>query len=350
MLLSIGGFLCGLLAGAAARYGRLCSMGAVEESVVGGSWRGLKAWGLALAIAIILTQAGSRLGLFDLKNSIFAATAIDWPAALIGGLVFGIGMALTGTCSFGVLVRLGGGDLRALVSALLIGIAAFAFNSGILSSARSSLNGLSLVEVSSPDGAMLPGTLSTMMGETGAFLVIGFFVCFLISSALSDGRLLKRPRLLLGATGVGIAVAAGWIITGSAYMNMDTARVESLSFVAPVGRILLQTMSETLQDATFTSMTVLGVIAGALVVAYARDEVQWEAFDDAREMRRHMLGAVLMGGGGVLAKGCTIGQGLSAGSALALTAPLSILGIFIGAKIGLALLLHQPELVFSKSR
>lgn len=350
MLLSLGGFFCGLIAGAAARYGRLCSMGAIEDAVMGGSWRGLKAWGLALAVAIILTQTASAFGLFDLGGSIYATTALDWPAALLGGLIFGVGMALTGTCSFGVLVRLGGGDLRAFVSAILIGVAAFAFAGGILAPVRSALNGLSIVDLPTPQHAMLPHLLNGALGPAAALLICGFLVCFLISSALSDGRLLRRPRLILSAIILGISVAAGWVITGLAFANMDTARIESLSFVAPVGRILLQTMSETLQDAAFTSMTVLGVVAGSLGVAYARDEVNWEAFDDAREMRRHIAGAVLMGGGGVLAKGCTIGQGLTAGSALAITAPLAILGIFIGAKLGLAMLLHEPGLILSRSR
>jgi hypothetical protein len=325
-------------------------MSAIEDAVIGSSWRGMKAWGLALAVAIVLTQTASMFGLFDLGGSIYATTALDWPAALIGGLVFGLGMALTGTCSFGVLVRLGGGDLRALVSAMLIGVAAFAFASGILAPVRSALNGLAVVDLPTREHALLPHMLNWTLGRPAELLICGFLVCFLISSALSDGRLLRRPRLMVSAVGLGVAVTAGWVITGLAYTNMDTARIESLSFVAPVGRILLQTMSETLQDATFTSMTVLGVVAGSLGVAYARDEVNWEAFDDAREMRRHIAGAVLMGGGGVLAKGCTIGQGLTAGSALAVTAPLTILGIFVGAKLGLAMLLHEPGLIFSKAR
>lgn len=350
MLLSLGGFLCGLLAGAGARYGRLCSMSAVEDAVIGGSWRGLKAWGLALAVAIILTQMARLLGFVDLSGSIYAVQVLDWPAALLGGLIFGFGMALTGTCSFGVLVRLGGGDLRALVSALFIGIAAFAFSSGILAPARALLNGLAPVSLPSAEHSLLPHLLAATAGDVAAWIVCGLIVAFLLSSAFSDGRLLRRPRLMLGAAAVGVAVAAGWLVTGLAYANMETVRVESLSFVAPVGRILLQTMSETLQDATFTSMIAFGVVAGALLVAYFQDEIQWEAFDDAREMRRYIGGAVLMGAGGVLAKGCTIGQGLSAGSALSITAPLAILGIFIGAKLGLAVLLHQPELVFSKLR
>jgi uncharacterized membrane protein YedE/YeeE len=350
MVLTIGGFLCGLLAGFAARYGRLCSMSAVEDAVIGGSWRGLKAWGLALAVAIMLTHAAAGLHLFNPATSIYATTLLDWPAAIIGGLLFGIGMALTGTCSFGLLVRLGGGDLRALVTSLLVGISAFAFAGGILSSVRFAMTGISVIELGNPESALLPGLLQSNLGTPAMYLVCGLIVCFLVSSAFSDGRLLRRPRLLFSGAALGVAVASGWIVTSCSYMNMDTARIESLSFVAPTGRILLEIMSEKLQDTTFGVVTVLGVICGSLLVAAARNELQWEAFDDAREMRRHMVGAVLMGSGGVLAKGCTIGQGLTAGSVLSVLVPLTLIGIFIGAKIGLAALLLEPSLVFSRSK
>lgn len=350
MVLIIGGFVCGLLAGIAARYGRLCSMSAVEDAVIGGSWRGMKAWGLALSIAIILTQLAAWLDLFHPPSSMYATASLDWPSALMGGIVFGFGMALTGTCSFGLLVRLGGGDLRALISSLFVGIAAFAFSSGILSPLRQTITGLSTISLGSPNEALLPGLIEANFGKTAALFICGYIVFFLLSSAFSDGRLLRRPRLMVSGVILGAAIAGGWAVTGYSYFNMDTARIESLSFVAPTGKILLEVMSPRLQDAAFGIVSVLGVICGSLVVSAARQEIQWEAFDDAREMRRHLVGAVLMGVGGVLAKGCTIGQGLTAGSVLSVLVPLTLIGIFIGAKLGLAVLLLEPSLVFSRSK
>lgn len=350
MTLVIGGFLCGLLAGAAARFGRLCSMSAIEDAVIGGSWRGLKAWGLALAVAVLLTQAAAYFSFFDPVFSIYATSSLDWAAAAMGGLLFGFGMALTGTCSFGLLVRLGGGDFRALVSAIFLGVAAFAFIGGILSPARSMLTGIAAIELSTPGNALFPSLLEAKLGAVASLIICGFAVCFLISSALSDGRLLRRPRLILSAVALGCAVAGGWVVTGLAYQNMDTYRVESLSFVAPVGRVLLEVMGETLQDTGFGAASVFGVLCGSFLVALARREVQLEAFDDAREMRRHIFGAALMGVGGVLAKGCTIGQGLTAASVFSVVTPLAILGIFVGAKLGLAALLLEPSLAFSRSK
>jgi uncharacterized protein len=343
MILWIGGFICGCAAGAAARYGQLCSMGAIEDALIGGNSRSLKAWGLALATAIIATQLAQVFGLFDPSESIYASTTFDWPIALIGGTFFGLGMALVGTCGFGLLVRLGGGDLRSFVTAILLGIVAFSVNTGALTPLRSYFSNLSVVEFASKDRAFLPTLLQSTVGSTLALIICGFIVCFLVSSALSDGRLLRRPRLMASAVALGLAVTGGWIITGLAYNSMATAHIESLSFVAPVGRAVLQLMSENLRDIDFSVACVLGVVSGSILMAVMRNEFHWEAFDDAREMRRHILGAALMGFGGILAKGCTIGQGLTAGSVLTLTSPVVIAGIFIGAKLGLVILLGAPH-------
>lgn len=158
-------------------------------------------------------------------------------------------------------------------------------------------------------------------------------------AVLFDERLRRRPRLLLAGVALGIAIVAGWATTGHAVAELETTRLESLSFVAPVGRLLLQFMSDGLSDAGFGVISVIGVVAGSMVIAAMRGDTRWEAFDDEREMRRHILGAALMGFGGVLARGCTIGQGLSAASILAVTAPIAIAGMLIGARIGLAVLI-----------
>jgi len=349
MVLTVGGFLCGLLAGAAARYGRLCSMSAIEDAVIGGNWRGIKAWGLTLAVAIITTQTAVALHLVDPDRSIYAATKLDWFAAALGGFFFGCGMALTGTCSFGLLVRSGGGDLRALVSTMLIGITAFAFLIGPLFPARSMLTDIAAIDLPSRDQAFLPNLIGLKFGTPTALVLCAFTVIFLISSAASDGRLLRRPRLMFSAVVLGTTIALGWLVTGLAYQYMETARIESLSFVAPAGRLLLETMGTTVQDAEFGIASLFGVVCGSLLIAVGRSEFQLEAFDDAREMRRHFVGATLMAGGGVLAKGCTIGQGLTAGSLLSVAAPLTIIGILLGAKFGLAILLHEPMHAISKS-
>lgn len=350
MILIAGGFVCGLVAGAAARYGHLCSMGAIEDATIGGNWRGIKAWGMALASAVIATQTSYYFGLFDPLNSFYATTAFDWPAALLGGIFFGFGMALVGTCSFGLLVRLGSGDLRALVTSMIVGIAAIAVNNGALSSLRMQFEGLHTIALDAPRQAFAPGLLESFVGTQTSTIICRVLLALLFVCAAFDEKLLRRPRLMISAVMLGLAVAGGWIVTGWAYEAMETARVESLSFVTPGGRTLLQLMSESLRDTSFSIATLLGVVTGSLLVAKVRQEICWEAFDDVREMRRHILGGLFMGFGGVLAKGCTIGQGISAGSVLALSMPIVVFGIFLGAKIGLAILIGHPLIGRLKSQ
>lgn len=340
MLLLAGGFICGFAAGAAARYGRLCTMGAIEEVLVAHDSRALKAWGLALAVAIGTTQILSGTGLVHLTSSIYAGVQLSWLSALVGGVLFGLGMALVGTCSFGLIVRAGTGDLRAVLSALLVGIFAFAAIAGPLSFLRTFIGERGVIELPAPHGTLLPALIADRYGAYAAVVVATGVVLSLVVVALTDRRLWRRPRLLGGALLLGLSIAGGWLVTSLSILNLDGVRAESLSFVAPVGRMLIEFMGGGVQGVEFGAATVVGVACGAFCVALAKDEIQWEAFDDAREMQRHILGAALMGLGGVLAKGCTIGQGMSAASALALSAPIVIVGIMIGAKLGLTYLLE----------
>lgn len=340
MLLLIGGFLCGLLAGAAARYGRLCSMGAVEDAVVANDWRAARAWLLAIAVAVATTEVASSYGAFDLRESVYATQRLDWVGTLLGGLMFGFGMALAGTCSFGLLVRAGTGDLRAVVTAAVVGISAFAATAGMLAPLRSALLGIAAIDLGGPHSALLGQLATTKWGPRAADVLTTVSVVLLAVVALTNRALLKRRRLIVAAVGMGLAVTMGWIITGRVIANLEEARLESLSFVAPTGRLMLELMGQSTQYGTFGAASVLGVIVGSLAVSFAKDEIRWEAFDDPREMRRHLLGALLMGVGGVLARGCTVGQGLTAASALSLSAPIAFLGIVIGARAGLMLLLE----------
>jgi uncharacterized membrane protein YedE/YeeE len=347
MLLTIGGFACGFAAGAAARYGRLCTMSAIEDAFIARDFRAARAWGLALATAIVFTHIFAWLNGVDLSASVYTSGVFDLAGALGGGLLFGLGMALVGTCSFGLLVRAGSGDLRAVMTAALVGIAAFAFTAGVLSPVRLQISGLAAVDLVSHGGPLFPGVLGQLTGQPElavAAVVIAAIVLVCVAAVVRDSRLARRPRLLTAAVVLGSSIAAGWAVTAISIDRLEGTRLESLSFVAPAGRLLLQLMSDTLRDVGYGVASVLGVVCGAGMMAIVKDEVRWEAFDDVREMRRHLLGAVLMGLGGVMARGCTIGQGMSAGSILAVSAPLVMLGVLIGARIGLAVLLEGRSL------
>ena len=337
--------LCGFLVGGAAGYavhrGRLCSFGAIEDALMGGDWRRMKTFALALAVAISGTQALAWTGLFDPAATTYVPSHVAFLSAALGSFVFGIGMALVGTCAFGSLVRLGAGDLRSLISLLLFGIAAYATLRGILSPLR--VDVLEHVFVAMPGGASSDAAslLGRLFGMDLRAPLATAIVLALLLWVFFDRRLRRSRRLLLAGAILGAGVAAGWAITGPLADPFDDhIRLRSLTFVGPVARALFGVAGNHADWLDFGAASVPGVVAGAFLHARLSGQFRWEAYDDHHEMRRHLTGAALMGFGGVLAGGCTIGQGLTAGSLLSLTWPITVLGMIAGARFGIAILVE----------
>lgn len=340
----IGGLLSGALAGAAARFGRLCTMSAIEDALIGGDYRGAKAWGIAVLTAIAATQSLVVAGLADVAPSRYNGALLPVGSILAGGLVFGLGMSLVGTCSFGLVVRMGGGDLRAGVTAIVVGVAAFATTAGVLEPLRQIVSRIGVFDLDVYGGAHLDGLVRNALGRGAGPAAL--LVCLGLLGLLiwHEPKVRRRKRLVAGALGLGLAVALGWVVTTMAVAALSTGRPESLSFVAPVGRLVLAVMGVPMGGLGFGVWATVGVLTASALVCAMRDELRWDGFDDGLEMRRHLAGGVLMGIGGVLAQGCTVGQGLSAASALALSSPLFLLGLVMGARIGLKYLIEGTAL------
>ena len=227
----------------------------------------------------------------------------------------------------------------ALTAAGVLAVAAAAATGGILAPIRLAVAGLWTVDLGSPSWAKL--NLAAELTGAASGLVFSLILCVVLATwIVSSVRFRRRRNLIVAGLGLGAAVTSGWIVTGPLAYPFGSHRLESLTFVAPLGRVLLLTIGATINEASFAVASVFGVLLGSCIVTWRRDELRWEAFDDAREMRLHMLGACLMGFGGVLARGCTIGQGLSAASTLALSAPIAILFMFLGARLGLFYLIE----------
>lgn len=345
--LGLSGLLIGFVAGYATRRARLCTFGAVEDVVAAGDWRRLKVFALALAVAAVCAQTLVAFGLLDPQLTTYAHARLPWLGVIVGALAFGLGMALVGTCAFGSLIRLGGGDLRALVTLGVFGLMALAWLRGALAPLR--LDGFERIHLD-VDAlyAALAGPVDPPAGL--GLLIAGLACAGLLGLIARDKRLWRAPRLLTGGLALGLCVGAGWLVTGVLADPFADTRVQSLTFVAPVARFINALAFSPGDWADFGVASVLGVALGAFAHALAAREFHWEAFDDSREMRRHLLGAALMGAGGVLAGGCTIGQGLSAGSLLSSTWPLAVAGMVIGARFGILLLVEGPlrEVVASR--
>lgn len=331
---TMAGFGGGALLGLAARVGRFCVMGAVEDAVYGGDLGRIRMLALAAAVAI----AGSFLligaGLLDPNATLYFHSAWSPAGSVIGGLLFGIGMSLVGTCAFGSLARAGGGDLRGVIIACTVGVTGYATASGPL---RPLLVWL-LPPDRGPGGAEFHG-LAHLAGATLGIspVVPALAVAAIMAAWVAWDRRFRRPgRHLVWSVAAGLAIVIAWAATSRLAMTgFDPVPVESFSFVAPIGEGVLYLMTAASTAPDFAVGAVAGVVAGAALGSIVKGEFRWEACDDARELRRQILGAMMMGVGGMLALGCTIGQGLSALSLLATSAPVSILAIMTGARLGL---------------
>ena len=309
---------------------------------MGRDWRRAKVFGLALALALGGTQLLVFMGGFDPTLSTYVPDRLALLPIAAGAVMFGFGMAMVGTCAFGSLVRLGGGDLRSFVVLIVFGALAYAMQRGILAPIR--IAAMEQLAVALP--GMTAGTLSGILTYFGLPLVapaLTFLASiFLLYLVFSDQRLRRARRLLTAGVLLGAGALAGWLATQTLADPLEPAtRTQSLTFVAPVGRALFGTLLGTLNLSDFGVGSVFGVVFGAFLASFMADEFRWNAFDDQWEMRRHLSGAALMGIGGVLAGGCTIGQGLTAGSLLALTWPITVGGMILGARLGIARLVGE---------
>lgn len=340
-LLPIAGILAGLIIGAAARRDRFCTLAALERFWYANDSSGLRTWILAAAVALIATQTMALSGVIDLTRTFYLNPNFGWTGAILGGLAFGFGMALVGTCGFGALVRLGGGSLRSLVVLLVLGLSALAAQRGLIAQARVEVVDNLAADLSFAGDQSLGSIVSALLGFDSrlavAIVIAGLLLLWIFSSAAYRRRL---GNIVTGCV-IGLGIAFGWLATTWASTRaFEPVQIEAGSFVVPVGDTLIQFIAFTGVLPDYGVGLVIGVALGAALVAWRKKDVRWEACDDARELGRHIAGAFLMGTGGVFAMGCTIGQGVTAASTLAISAPVVMLSIAVGARLGLAYLLE----------
>ncbi len=349
---ALGGFLGGLVLGFAARWGRFCTLTSIENAVLGSDLSGLRMWGLAIAVAIAGTYGLDHSGLIEIADSFYLSSPTSLLATISGGLLFGVGMALVGTCGFGTLARVGGGDLKSVVTFLVMGITAYATLRGATAYLRV---GLFSGPESRETTASFPHMLAPVIGVSANSIAYIVAAAIAVVCLLSSGFRQESRKIVTGAL-VGLTIAWGWFVSGVlAADDFDPYPLESYTFSAPLGDTLIYFMTMSGASLKFGIGAVVGVVLGAAITSLTQSHFRWEACDDAREMRRQILGGFLMGFGGVTALGCTIGQGLSAASALAWSAPLALASIFIGAWFGLHYLVSGSVLdpirgLFSSAR
>lgn len=337
-LVALLGFAGGLGLGLAARLGRFCTLGAIEDALYGGSDIRMRMWAIAIGVAVLGAFGLAGAGLFEPTDSFYLATGWNPFAHVVGGLVFGYGMALAGNCGYGVLARVGGGDLRAFVIVLVTAISAYSVISGPFAALRVATFPSDLLSTGTPAGFahLLADATGLAPAAIGSFIGIA-----ILAAALAPARVRANRRAVGWAIVVGLSIVSGWAATAYvANVSLGAVPVESHTFSAPLGDTVLYAMLASGMNLNFGVGSVAGVLAGAFIGSLRRGHFRWEACEDARELRRQIGGAVMMGFGGAIAIGCSVGQGLSAFSLLGFSAPLTLGAIMIGAWLGLRQLIH----------
>ncbi|WP_157015725.1 YeeE/YedE family protein [Mesorhizobium xinjiangense] len=345
LFLLLAGVLAGAAMGYAARRHHFCTMSALERHWYAGDSKGLRTWVLSAAVALVLTQGLALAGYIDLRQSFYLLPSFGLAGAVLGGLAFGFGMALCGTCGFGALTQAGGGSLRSFVVLLVMGLSALAAQRGLVAQVRVTIVDDLALDLSFAGDQSLGSLASTLAGIDLRLATAGLVAMLLSWWIFREPTFRAAYGRIAAGTVIGAAIAFGWVATTlAARYSFEPVQIEAGSFVVPVADTILHTVAFTGVWPDYGVGLVAGVVIGAAICAWHRRDARWEACDDARELGRHLAGGFLMGVGGVFAMGCTIGQGVSAVSVLALSAPIVIASIFAGARMGLAYLIEGSPL------
>ncbi|MEZ5752738.1 MAG: YeeE/YedE family protein [Paracoccaceae bacterium] len=320
------GLITGIIFGVAAQRSSFCLRAATVEFARGMMRGKVGVWLLTFSTAVVWVQGAQWLGLFRAADSRMMSVAGSWSGAVIGGLLFGVGMVLARGCSGRLLVLAATGNLRSVVSGLIFAVVAQMSLHGWLAPLRNWLAALWVT----PNGNNL--NLLTMVGLPDVVgLLLGLALAVLaVVVALRSGM---KPGKLIFASGVGFAVAVGWVLSWNlAQIAWEPINVTSATFTGPSANTLMFFL-EPAPELTFDIGLVPGVFIGAFSASILAREFKFQGFEGEANMRRAMIGAVLMGFGGMLAGGCAIGAGVTGGSIFAATAWLALLCMWIGAMI-----------------
>ena len=323
---TLAGLLIGTLFGLFAQRSRFCLRSAVVEFWNRQGTAKLAIWLCAFSAALIATQLFIILGWLDVSQARQLAATGSLSGALIGGLLFGIGMILARGCSSRMLVLAANGNLRALLTGLIFAVTAQASLNGSLSPLRQWLSGLWIIQ----GGASRDLLATAHVGHLGGLM---FGLIWLAAALHFTRRSRLRHHEWLGGIGVGLMIAIAWMATfkiGSEAFD-TIVPVQSLSFTGPSADMLMLVLSPPGQPWDFDIGLVPGVVLGSFIAALWGRELKLEGFKDGHSMRRYIAGAICMGFGGMLAGGCAVGAGVSGAAIFALTAWISLIGMWLGA-------------------
>ena len=338
-LVTGGAFLLAFIFGAVGNRTHFCTMGAVSDWVNMGDLSRMRMWLLAIAVALIGTSALTLAGVIDPAKSIYPGPNFTWLSYVVGGLLFGVGMTLGSGCGSKTLIRIGAGNLKSVIVYVFLGIAAYMTLKGLLGAFRAGV--LEKATLTLPQGQDLPALLGVNRAILAA-LIGGALIVFVYWSKAFRSSF----DYTLGGVVTGLVVVGGWYVSGvlghvaedpstlqEAFVATNTGRMESFSFVSPLAYTLeyLMFWTDKSRIVTYGIASAAGVIAGSAAYALATRTFRWEGFRDAEDTANHIVGGMFMGFGGITALGCTIGQGITGFSTLALGSIITFVCIVIGS-------------------
>jgi uncharacterized protein len=342
-----GAFALAFAFGAVGNKTDFCTMGAVSDWVNMGDFNRMRMWLLAIAVAVLGANGLQLAGAVDLSKSIYQTPSFTWLSYVVGGFLFGVGMTLGSGCGSKTLIRVGAGNLKSVIVFVFLGIAAYMTLRGMFGAFR--VDVLEKASLTLPGGQDLPTLMAHATGgarktwvEILSVAIGGGLLAFVYSSR--DFR--SNFDYTLGGVVTGLVVVGGWYVSGhigylaedpntlqEAFVGTNTGRMESFSFVSPMAFTLeyLMFWTDKTRIITYGIASAAGVIAGSAAYALASGKFRWESFRDAADTGNHIVGGILMGFGGITALGCTIGQGISGFSTLALGSIITFVAIVAGA-------------------
>ena len=357
----LGGFFLALVLGFVASRANFCTMGAISDVYNMGHWGRMRTWLLAIAVAIIGASLLHGFGLVDLGKSIYARPRLVWLSTIVGGFLFGVGMTLAGGCANKNLLRIGSGSVRSIVVFVFLGVSAYMTIKGLFGQWRVSYLDRFAIDLAAYglQGQDLPTLVAKATGMSAkaalgavAAVIAGALLVFVFK----DARFRANLNQVAAGVIIGLVVTGGWYVTGHlgyvesqelemVFVATNTRSAESLSFVAPIAYTmeLLMLWTDASLRVTFGIASAVGLIVGSMAWALASRQFRLEGFASSGDTRDHLLGAVLMGFGGVTALGCTLGQGISGVSTLAVGSLLAIASIVAGSVATMKYMLWREE-------
>lgn len=338
-----GGLIIGVVFGYIVFRTNFCTMGSISDIMNFGDYRRFRSWLLATATAILGATVVELAGIADLTGSIYLTPSFNWLGNIVGGLIFGFGMVFAGGCTSRNLVRAGGGDLRSLMVLIVVGIFGYMTIGGLLGPLRVMIFSPATVNLADYglDSQRAGDILALLTGVDAGIaqsIAIVAVLAGLLGYIFKDKGFRSSPVHLVAGIGIGLCITAGWLLTGLAIDDFADVPVQlaSLTYVRPSGDTIDYLMRFTAYNApNFAVVTTVGALLGGFIGAVSQGKFHIATFADAKDTTRNLFGAAMMGVGGVVALGCTVGQAISGASTMALGSYITFVFIVLGGIAGM---------------